>query len=127
MLVGIIRAYSTGVIVGNLECIRLLKGLDDEAQFGSSHKEIFDQLVLEVQRSLDYYDRYFSQPGVQSLVMSPTELPIPGLHDYLRESLGIPVREFDISEVLDSSEPITPVQQAQCLIAIGAVLREEMK
>lgn len=85
----------------------------------------FDQLVLEVQRSLDYYDRYFVQPPVAGLVLAPMEVPVPGLDDYLHQALGLSVRYLDISEVVDCAQPLSAAEQAHCLPAIGAALRQE--
>jgi MSHA biogenesis protein MshI len=85
----------------------------------------FDQLVLEVQRSLDYYDRYFVQPPVAGLVLAPMEVPVPGLDDYLHQALGLSVRYLDICEVVECEQPIPAAQQAHCLAAIGAALRQE--
>jgi len=85
----------------------------------------FDRLVLEIQRSLDYYDRYFSQPPVGRLVLAPTEVPIPGLAEHLNNALGLSVRHLDITEIIDCDTPLSESQQAHCLPAIGAVLRQE--
>lgn len=85
----------------------------------------FDRLVLEVQRSLDYYDRYFSQPPVAGLVLAPTEVPIPGLADYLNQSLGIATRHLDLSEIVDCDTALSEAQQAHCFAAVGAALRQE--
>jgi MSHA biogenesis protein MshI len=85
----------------------------------------FDKLVLEVQRSLDYYDRYFSQPPVAGLVLAPTAESVLGLSEYLNEALGLPVRHLDIHEVVECETALTVPQQAQCLPAIGAALRQE--
>lgn len=87
----------------------------------------FDRVVLEVQRSLDYYDRYFSQPGVSKILISPTEEPIAGLADYLQRNTGIATAILDVNEIVDTAEPLDQQQQAQCLLAIGAALRQEKK
>ncbi|WP_455212211.1 pilus assembly protein PilM [Kaarinaea lacus] len=87
----------------------------------------FDRVVLEIQRSLDYYDRYFSQPNVAKIVISPTEELIPGLVDYLKRNTGITTAILDVNEIVDSAEPLDPLQQARCLLAIGAALRQEKK
>jgi len=85
----------------------------------------FDRLVLEIQRSLDYYDRYFSQPPVAGLVLTPTEIPISGLAEHLNDALGLSARHLDINEIVDCNTPLSESQQAHCLPAIGAVLRQE--
>jgi MSHA biogenesis protein MshI len=103
----------------------LRQGLDEEAGLSLEGSSNFDRLVLEVQRSLDYYDRYFVQPPVAGLVLAPTELPIPGLAEYLNQSLGLAVRNLDLAEIIDSEQPLSMQQQSQCLAAIGAALRQE--
>lgn len=85
----------------------------------------FDHLVLEVQRSLDYYDRYFVQPPVAGLVLAPTVEPLPGLEDYLHTSLGLAVRTLDLSEIIACDRPLDAATQARCLPAVAAALREE--
>ena len=103
----------------------LTQGLSDGSELSLESNAAFDKLVLEVQRSLDYYDRYFAQPPVAGLVLTPTEAPIPGLDEYLNQSLGISVRHLDLTEVVDMDTELTMTQQAHCLPAIGAALREE--
>jgi len=85
----------------------------------------YDRLVLEVQRSLDYYDRYFVQPPVAGLVLAPCEAPLPGLEGYLHESLGLAVRSLDLHEIIACDHDMDVATQARCLPAIGAVLRQE--
>jgi len=97
----------------------------DDSSGLSLENTIFDRLVLEVQRSLDYYDRYFSQPSVAGLVLAPTEYPITGLDTYLNQSLGLNVRTLDLAEIIDMDQPLSAQQQAQCLSAVGAALRQE--
>lgn len=100
--------------------------LHQGAAAGDEQNPAFDRLVLEVQRSLDYYDRYFMQPPVAGIVLAPQEQPLPGLTDYLRQALGVPARFLDLAEVIDlGAVPLSARQQAQCLPAIGAALRQE--
>ncbi len=85
--------------------------------------DAFDRIVLEIQRSLDYYDRYFSQPPIAGVIFAPLPEPIPGLFEYIQASLGIGVRELDITEVVDVEHSIDRTKLAQCIVAIGAALR----
>ncbi len=86
---------------------------------------LFDNIVLEVQRSLDYYESHFGLPPVSGVVVAPTETPIPGLLGYLANNLGLPVRMLDMNTMLESELTLSDTQQAQCLPAIGAALRVE--
>ena len=103
----------------------LNQGVNDGSGLSLESNASFDKLVLEVQRSLDYYDRYFSQPPVAGLVLAPTEEPVPGLDEYINQALGLSVRHLDITEIVDCDSSLSASQQAHCLPAIGAALREE--
>jgi len=84
-----------------------------------------DAIVIEIQRSLDYYDSHFSQPPVAGVVLAPLGVAIQGITDYLGAQLGLPVRELDLNTVIDTTEPIDHAVQAHCFSAIGAALRSE--
>lgn len=103
----------------------LNQGISDGSELSLESNAAFDQLVLEVQRSLDYYDRYFAQPPVAGLVLAPTAQSVPGLDGYLNQALGLSVRHLDLAEIVDCETPLSTAQQAHCLPAIGAALREE--
>lgn len=86
-----------------------------------------DRIVVEIQRSLDYYESHFSQPAVTNVVVAPVPQRIPGLDEYLSRQLGIAARMLDINSLIDAEMPLDPVVQSKCLLAIGAALREESK
>ena len=88
-------------------------------------KRLLDSIVLEVQRSLDYYESHFGLPPVSGLVIAPTEYPIPGMLGYLSSSLGLPVRLLDLNTVLECEQTLGDALQARCFEAIGAALRVE--
>lgn len=84
-----------------------------------------DTIVIEVQRSMDYYESHFSQPQVSSLVMTPIGKEIPGVTEYLTEQLQISARMLDVNELIDVPEKISSTVQSRCLLAIGSALRQE--
>ena len=86
-----------------------------------------DRIVVEIQRSLDYYESHFSQPAVTNVVIAPLPSPITGMDQYLAGQLGINVRLLDINSLIDMDEPLDNVVQSGCFLAIGAALREEEK
>ncbi len=88
---------------------------------------VLDSIVLEVQRSLDYYESHFSQAPIGNLVIAPLPEEAVGLAQYLRSSLGIAVRELDLNEVVDAGEAFSASLQAGCWMALGAALRMETR
>lgn len=102
------------------------KRLQEAAADGQT-EALFDTLALEVQRSLDYYDRTFQQAPIGHLLVAPLAEPIPGLIEGLRANLGLQARMLELGEVVDGAEKFPAEQAAPCLLAIGAALRSESK
>lgn len=90
-------------------------------------KAIYDRLVLELQRSLDHFDRQFRSIAVARVMMTP----VPGADDmreHLAANLDLPVALVHLSEIMDFPripELHEDARQAQCLQLIGAAMREE--
>ena len=99
----------------------------EEPQMPAPLQRALDNIVLEIQRSLDYYESHFSLPPVSGLVMAPMEENVPGVLGYLGGNLGVPVRMLDLNALVESDETLTDQLQSQCLFAIGAALREEKR
>jgi MSHA biogenesis protein MshI len=97
----------------------------DESGISLALQQHLDTIILETQRSMDYYESHFSLPPISGLVIAPTEEPVPGMLAYLANNLGLPVRMLDLNTVLDIDVPLSDALQAQCLLAIGAALRQE--
>jgi MSHA biogenesis protein MshI len=87
----------------------------------------FDQIVLEVQRSLDYYESHFRAAPIRHLVLAPMREEIAGLYDHLAANLGVTVAQMDLRKLLDCDEALDLTTQARCLHTIGAALREEVR
>jgi len=98
-----------------------------ESASGEQRHALYERVVLELQRSLDNFDRQFSQIAVAKLALAP----VPGAHDmkdHLQASLDLPVASMELSEVMDFPhipELREPSRQAQCLRLIGAAMRED--
>lgn len=90
-------------------------------------ERLFDRIALDVQRSLDNFDRNYSSIPLSGLVVAP--IPgVDGFLDYLRANLTLGVAPLDLPGVLDlGTAPALrdPLRQFQCLRAIGAALRDE--
>ncbi len=87
-------------------------------------QNLHDRITLELQRSLDHFERQFSFVTIAKLVVVP--VANGALRDYLAANLYLPVEQLDLSALLDLSE--VPelqdgAQQTSYLLAIGAALR----
>lgn len=86
----------------------------------------FDKITLELQRSLDHFDRQYNFISVVKLVLAPTGAS--GLEEYLSSNLYTPVETLDLASVLDiSAQPdlVAPAQQQRFFMTLGAALRSE--
>ena len=86
----------------------------------------FDRITLELQRSLDHFDRQYHYISLSALVLAPTAAT--GLAEYLSSNLYVPVEELDLSSVLElSAAPQLAERAAQqrFFIPLGAALRHE--
>jgi len=87
----------------------------------------YERLLIELQRSLDHFERQFPRVAVAKLVVAP----VPGadaLRGYLGSRLELPVELLYLSEVMEFPDIVElhePTRQAQFLPAIGAALRQE--
>ncbi|WP_207060653.1 hypothetical protein [Motiliproteus sp. SC1-56] len=82
-------------------------------------------LVLDIQRSLDYYESQIGKPPCLKLLVCPLQPGETPLLSQFRYNLPVEVVQLDLGEWLTSAEPLTPLLQAQCLPAIAAALRPE--
>lgn len=86
-----------------------------------------DTIIVEIQRSLDYYESHFSQPAVSHVIISPVPDEVDNFAEYLNRQLDMQVREMDLNQLIDVPEQMDRSKQADCLLAVGAALREEGK
>jgi len=87
-----------------------------------------DRIVMELQRSFDYFDRQFHEIELSKLMMAPLPLAI-GLESYLSRNLQIEIDTIDLHRIFDFSKA-SSLQQDQltrCFLTLGAALRLEEK
>jgi MSHA biogenesis protein MshI len=86
----------------------------------------FDKITLELQRSLDNFERQFSFISVARLVLAPTGAT--GLEEYLSSNLYTRVETLDLAGLLDLErvpDLADPARQQRFFVPIGAALRME--
>lgn len=102
--------------------IQALVDADDERR-----RQLLERLALELQRTLDNFDRQYGFVSVSRLLVA-SEFDAAGVVAALAENLYLPVHLADLGEVADFPaipELRSAERQAQSLVAIGAALRSE--
>lgn len=103
--------------------VTLAQVLDDDHD---RKHQAFDKITLELQRSLDNFERQFSFISVAKLVLAPTGAT--GLDEYLSSNLYTRVETLDLAHVLDLErvpDLADPGRQQRFFVPIGAALRVE--
>lgn len=86
----------------------------------------FDRITLELQRSLDHFERQFSFISVSKLVLAPSA--VEGLEEYLSSNLYMPVESLDLASLFDlerAPELADKAAQQRFFLVLGAALRTE--
>ncbi len=91
-------------------------------------QQYVDRVELEVQRSLDYFDRQFQHIPVNRLLLSVPEAL--GMDKALASGLGLPVEMLELAQGMDIvavPELLDSEYANYALPALGAALRQEKK
>jgi MSHA biogenesis protein MshI len=94
----------------------------------TSRQQYLERVELEVQRSMDYFDRQFHHITLGRMIVS---IPMgSGLLRMLADNFGLPVEALDLSQVLDISAAPALLENeflTEALPAVGAALRQERR
>ncbi len=87
-----------------------------------------DRIVMELQRSFDYFGRQFHDIELTKLMVAPLPLSI-GLEGYLARNLQMEVEMVDLHQLFDFSKAslLQQDQLTRCFLTLGAALRLEEK
>ena len=86
----------------------------------------FDKIALELQRSLDHFDRQYHFISISRLMLAP--IGVPSLQDFLSAQMYMPVESFSLGDVFDLAEVPglhAPAEQVRQFLTLGAALRHE--
>lgn len=103
--------------------LRQLQTNDDD-EFANA----LERVTVEVQRSLDHFDRHARHILVSRVLLAPVPSVTNRLQTYLASNLYLPVELLKLDEVLDiqdAPELQTEEGQQQFFLATGAALRHE--
>lgn len=106
-------------------CMARTLGVSQALLEGGNTEDALERLTLEIQRTLDHFDRQFGGIPVDRLLLLPGE-GVDRLRDGLAGNLALPVEVLDLSTALDTSAfPDVATLPPPCFHAIGAALRME--
>ncbi len=90
----------------------------------------YDRITLELQRSLDHFDRQYHFITLAKLVLAPLSEDAAGLREYLAANLYIPIESLNLESLFDvtnTPELHSLERQQHFFLTLGASLRHEEK
>ena len=106
-------------------CMARTLGVNQKLLESGDMDNALERLTLEIQRSLDHFDRQFGGIPIDRLLLVPME-HVERLRDGLAGNLALPVEVLNLANVLDvSAVADVNALPSPCFHAIGAALRME--
>ncbi|NQD37303.1 hypothetical protein HPT27_09710 [Permianibacter sp. IMCC34836] len=107
---------------------RQLSGIGDLRLLfsGLDNSQAQEQLLLEIQRTLDYYESQIARRPVARLLLPPLPEELNGLLPLLRDNLGVTVAALDLPTLVPMDNPAEQKTLVAGWLAIGAALRREV-
>ncbi len=101
---------------------------DDDDELSHQVRGQLDELLLEIQRSLDYYESELGKAPASRLVIGPSEAEISLYVPYLTEQLRpVRVEQLELNSVVDCDDVLNNELQTRMLLALGGGLRGELE
>lgn len=91
----------------------------------TEYHHFLENIILEIQRSLEYYERHSSNPPITKLYIPSMDQEIPGFVAHIKQNLGLTVNVLDLNKIMECTEELSENLQMRLLYVIGAALRDE--
>jgi MSHA biogenesis protein MshI len=88
---------------------------------------LLDALLLDIQRSLDYYDSFFVEPPIRHLIIPAIDALYDDLIDFLDQNLAIDVHRLALDEVVAQEADLDLEAEyfGELTLAIGAAMWQQ--
>ncbi len=94
---------------------------------GKSELEInellYDPIILELQRSLDFYESSFYTTPIKQILVAPGCEMLHGFCEYTNKNSGVSVELIDLRKVFSKAITFKEESDANCFLAIAAALK----
>lgn len=104
---------------------RIQTNVEDLLCSGLAHDDAFNTLVLEMQRSMDYYESQLGQASATRIMLMPMAAGDAYLSEELGNSLGMKVEVGDPADYFDGLDTVDKAVLPQCVLAIAGAMRQE--
>ncbi len=103
----------------------LTRGIDTgvsalEAATENNRQVVMDELLLEVQRCLDFYESQLGKGSIRKMMVAPTRLNQNFFDQHLQGHLDLSVHQLDLNDTFEFKTPLSGEQQSICFAAVAA-------
>ncbi len=110
---------------GNIYLTRHLNTRVDQSILNSEEwVSVKERLVLEIERSLDYYESQMGQSPITNILIAPGENDSDMLVKQLNDLMIARVAGLKLADELDSESEFPEILQQSCILAIGGAMRD---
>lgn len=95
-----------------------------EMQLQEVTEQIYESIILELQRSLDFYESEHSRPPISRLMVAPRHPVLQGLCDYIANHSGMKIELMNLSQIYPDTTVLNDEIQTNCVLAIAAASRK---
>jgi MSHA biogenesis protein MshI len=112
------------ITISQGELLYLARALEFGGEQLRSDADVYaDNLVLELQRSLDYYESQLAARPASRVLLAPFDGDRDALLERMNTQMGLASYGLDLSQIVDCASEIPLDRQAQALYAVGGALR----
>ncbi len=87
-------------------------------------EQVYESIILELQRSLDFYESELAKAAITKLVVAPRHPVLQGFCDYASSHTGLTVELINLAQIYPDTTELNDENQARCLLAIAAAARK---
>lgn len=95
------------------------------AELEAADESMLDDVVLELQRSLDYFESQFAQALPAKLLIYPPDKVSGELMMYIHSHMNLEVEPLILEKIPGFTFDNDEESQSRCLMAVGAALRDD--
>ena len=103
--------------------IKQLDDFDPSKNIADEKFNVAENLVLELQRSLDYGNSIFGELHFNSIGVLPCNINLDLFVPWAQEQIGMSMNKLNLIEKIKFNQNVSLQEQSDCLMAIGAALR----
>ncbi len=126
-LVGSISLFSNSALYSSRKIetgLNRLEEIQAQGDASAAMEQVYESIILELQRSLDFYESEFARPSITKLVVAPRHPILQGFCDYVSSHSGLSVELINLAQIFPDTAALNDENQARCLLAIAAAARK---